>query len=115
MSSPTQQRGFDAESRALAFLQTHGLQLVARQWRCRFGEIDLIMREGGTLVFVEVRMRRAGAFGGALESLSATKMQRMSRAVELYLSQSRHTGAARVDAVLIDERKPIEWLENITG
>ncbi|HEY9447372.1 MAG TPA: YraN family protein, partial [Burkholderiales bacterium] len=50
-------RGVEAEDRAAAYLEARGLRLVARNYRCRFGEIDLVMREGKTLVFVEVRRR----------------------------------------------------------
>jgi putative endonuclease len=115
MASPKQAQGFDAESLALAHLQAQALTLVARQWRCRFGEIDLIMRDGATLVFVEVRQRKAGRFGGALESLSTTKMQRVQRACELYLAEHAHRGACRIDAVLIDSALKVEWMKNVTG
>lgn len=115
MSSPRQTQGFDAETQALRHLQSKGLTLEARQWRCRFGEIDLIMREGATLVFVEVRQRRGGAFGGALESLSASKMAKLQRAGELYLAQSTFHGNCRIDAVLIDAQQPIQWIKNVTG
>ena len=53
-------RGADAEELAAAFLQQHGLTLVTRNYRCRFGEIDLIARDGDTLVFIEVRQRSSG-------------------------------------------------------
>ena len=57
-------RGQHAEDLAAAFLQHHGLELLERNYRCRFGEIDLIARDGKTLVFVEVRMRSSASFGG---------------------------------------------------
>ncbi|UJP01573.1 MAG: YraN family protein, partial [Nitrosomonas sp.] len=56
-------KGSDAEQIALTYLQRQNLVLVAQNYRCRFGEIDLIMRDGATLVFVEVRMRGSEAFG----------------------------------------------------
>jgi putative endonuclease len=115
MSSPRQSQGFDAETRALAHLQAQGLTLVTRQWRCRFGEIDLIMRDGAMLVFVEVRQRKAGQFGGALQSLSASKMQRVVRACELYLAEHAYRGACRIDAVLVDAAHNVEWLKNVSG
>ena len=59
-------RGEQAEAIALRYLQAKGLDLVERNYRCRFGEIDLIMRDGKTLVFTEVRLRKSNAFGGAL-------------------------------------------------
>ncbi len=65
------ERGRHAESLAAAFLQQRGLKLVERNYRCRFGEIDLVAREGKTLVFVEVRMRTSARFGGAAASITA--------------------------------------------
>lgn len=115
MVSPKQAQGYDAETAALAFLRAQGLALVARQWRCRFGEIDLIMRDGGVLVFVEVRQRKPSHFGGALESLSAEKMRRVQRAAELYLAQHAEQGACRLDAVLIDAKGGVQWIRNVSG
>ena len=63
--------GARAEELCARVLQGAGLRLLARNWRCRHGEIDLIADEGGTLVFAEVRMRSAAAFGGAAESVTA--------------------------------------------
>ena len=57
--------GRTAEQLAAAFLERQGLTLLARNYRCRFGEIDLVMRDGDSVVFVEVRLRRSSAFGGA--------------------------------------------------
>ena len=77
----TRDRGNAAEDSALAHLQAAGLRLVVRNYRTPGrggGEIDLVMRErDGTLVFVEVRARASGAFGGAGGSISAAKQRRM--------------------------------------
>jgi putative endonuclease len=77
--------GSDAEEAALAFLRAQGLRLVARNYRCRFGEIDLIMGEGRTLVFVEVRLRMHSNFGGAAESITSRKKNRILAAARHYL------------------------------
>jgi putative endonuclease len=113
MGSPTQQRGFDYESLALQFLTAKGLVLVARQWRCRFGEIDLIMREGATLVFIEVRQRGSAAFGGALASITPTKLAKLTRTAELFIAESKFSGNCRIDAVLIGRDGQPEWVQAI--
>ncbi len=115
MASPTQAKGFDEETRAMEYLVAQGLRLVARQWRCRFGEIDLIMRDGDGLVFVEVRHRKSAAFGGALSSVTASKLAKMERAAQMYLVESGHRGHCRFDAVLVSPALQIDWLKNITG
>ncbi len=102
-------RGQEAEERAKRYLEAQGLELLARNWRCRLGEIDLIFRDRDTLVFVEVRSRQRGDFGGAAESLTARKLKRLQRAAALYLARNRHPGAARFDVVLIDGDR-LTWL-----
>jgi putative endonuclease len=102
-------RGAEAEERAARHLQAQGLKLLARNWRCRFGEIDLILREGSTLVFVEVRARGRGDYGGAAESITAAKQARLKRSAAAYLAQYNHRGACRFDAVLIDADR-LTWL-----
>ena len=62
-----------AEALAARFLTTRGLAIVGRNYRCRGGEIDIIARDGGTVVFVEVRLRRSAEYGGAAESITARK------------------------------------------
>jgi putative endonuclease len=67
--------GVQAEQSAAQFLQRHGLTLIESNYRCRFGEIDLILREGDTLVFAEVRQRSRSDFGGAAASIDTHKRQ----------------------------------------
>lgn len=109
--------GAEAERLAAAFLAARGLDVVARNVRSRFGEIDLIAREGATLVFVEVRMRRSTAFGGAAESITAAKRARMVAAAQTYLATLDHTPACRIDAVLLDglDGARIEWLKDVAA
>lgn len=82
-----QQIGQLAEDRALAHLQAKGLQLRQRNFRCRLGEIDLIMHDKEYLVFVEVRYRQSQVYGGALASVTPSKQQRLIRAAQVYLQQ----------------------------
>jgi len=103
------------EREAEALLKASGLTLVERNWLCRFGEIDLIMREGATLVFVEVRQRNSVRFGGAAASIGREKQARIERAIGLYLSRLPSVPACRVDAVLFDAASPPQWLKNIFG
>jgi putative endonuclease len=109
--------GARAERLAAAFLTARGLTIVARNVRSRFGEIDLVARDGDTLVFVEVRMRRSAAFGGAAESITAAKRTRLVAAAESYLATLDHAPPCRIDAVLLDglEGARIEWLKDVVA
>jgi putative endonuclease len=103
------------EREAEALLCGNGLSLLARNWSCRFGEIDLIMRDGSTLVFVEVRQRNSLRFGGSAASIGRDKRDRIERAIGLYLSRLPAMPACRVDAVLFDGSSQPQWLRNIFG
>lgn len=103
--------GAAAEDRAAAYLKRQGLKLLARNWRCRAGEIDLVMQAGNALVFVEVRSRASAAFGGAAASITPTKQGRLIRAAEHYLLQHPSHLPCRFDAVLIDGDN-LQWLRN---
>lgn len=103
--------GKEAENHAAAFLQNHGLRLVARNFRCRMGEIDLIMEHAGTLVFVEVRMRRSENFGGAAASITGHKQRKLIHAAQHYLQQQTKQPPCRFDALLLDGHK-IEWIKD---
>jgi len=103
--------GAQAERQAERYLQEQGLEPVARNYRSRFGEIDLIMRDGATLVFVEVRLRRNADFGGAAASIDAHKQQRIARTAQHYLAGLAQVPPCRFDAVLMDGGG-VEWLKN---
>ena len=106
-------RGGDAENLAAAFLERAGLEVVARNYRCRFGEIDLIARDGKTLVFVEVRMRTSDRFGGAAASITRAKRAKLSRAARHYLAGVARAPACRFDALLVNGNDDsIAWLKN---
>ena len=104
--------GQRAESDAERFLEAQGLTLVARNWRCRFGEIDLVMRDGATLVFVEVRMRSRRDFGGAAASVDAAKQKKLLAAARQYLAGLRTVPPCRFDVVALAADAPPEWLRN---
>ena len=107
--------GARAEDLCAQLLQGAGLRLLARNWRCRHGEIDLIAEEDGTLVFAEVRMRTGSAFGGAGESVTAAKRDRLLAAARLYLS-GRREAPARFDVFLVDgSAGRVEWIRNAFG
>jgi putative endonuclease len=105
-------RGRDAEEAAAALLQAHGLALVQRNYRCRFGEIDLIMRDAGALVFVEVRSRSHPDFGGAAASIDTAKQARLIRAARHYLATLDRTPPCRFDAVVFDARGQAQWIRS---
>jgi putative endonuclease len=104
--------GAEWEARALHYLEGRGLQLVARNIRCAFGEIDLIMRHGDCLVFIEVRYRRNERFGSAAESVNHTKQQRILLAAQEYLQHYPTALACRFDVIAITGTRRIEWLQD---
>jgi putative endonuclease len=107
--------GARAEDLCARLLQGAGLRVLARNWRCRHGEIDLIAQEGGTLVFAEVRMRSGPGFGGAAESVTAAKRDRLLAAARLYLSRRRET-PTRFDVFLVDgSAGKVQWIRNAFG
>lgn len=106
----TTARGREAEAAAARHLERHGLRVVARNFRVRGGEIDLICRDGATLVFVEVRLRRDGDFGGAAASITAAKRRRIVLAASHYLA-GRAESNCRFDCVLLDGER-LEWLRD---
>lgn len=113
MAETEQQRlGRLGEERALAHLTGHGLTLVDRNFLCKVGEIDLIMRHGAHLVFVEVRRRAGRKFGGAAASVTPAKQQRLIRAAQCYLLRYRTLPPCRFDLVAIDG-ETLSWMQNI--
>ena len=107
--------GARAEDLCAELLRAAGLKLIERNWRCRLGEIDLIAEERGTLVFAEVRMRSPGSFGGAAESVTAAKRQRLLAAARLYLSR-RAESPCRFDVFLVEgEPANVHWIRDAFG
>ena len=114
----TQQRGEAAEALARQHLEKHGLRLLAQNWRCRLGELDLVMLDADTVVFVEVRYRRYSAWGGAAASVDARKREKLSRATQLFLQQESRWAKypCRFDVIAInaDGQAPaqLDWIQN---
>lgn len=105
--------GAGAEDLALAYLHERGLALVTRNFHCRHGEIDLIMRDGETIVFVEVRLRRATSFASAAESIDRRKQARIVRAARYFLA-GRAEMPCRFDCLLMDRlhADAITWIND---
>jgi putative endonuclease len=103
-----------AEKLAAEFLQRNGLRLIESNFRCRHGEVDLILRDGDTIVFAEVRLRSTAAFGGAAASITSGKQAKVVRAAQFYLQHARSSSPCRFDAVLLDrlDATRVEWIQN---
>jgi putative endonuclease len=118
-SNQQQSTGEIAEQTAFDYLLKKGLKPVTRNYRCRFGEIDLIMQDGGTLVFVEVRFRRSSNFGSAAATVSSSKQQRLLKTAALYLQNQSHVPDCRFDVVGISQTMHdnktnfcVNWIQN---
>jgi putative endonuclease len=105
--------GREAELAAARWLEARGLTVVARNHRCRGGEIDLVMRDGPALVFVEVRLRTNPHFGDAATSVTPTKQQRLIRAARDYLARNRWQGPCRFDLVGFRGHGDPTWLRDV--
>jgi putative endonuclease len=103
--------GEAAEDAALAYLRAAGLGLLARNVRYPFGELDLVMHDAATLVFVEVRYRRGADFGGAAASVDRRKRRKLARAAQAWLAQHRQHARApcRFDVVAVSP-DGCDWL-----
>lgn len=113
MSRTAQQdKGQQGEDAALAHLLRQGLDLVERNFRCQGGELDLIMRDGACLVFVEVRRRQSRGFGGAAASITPAKQRRLVHAAETFLLRYPRVPPCRFDVIAIDAGR-IEWLRDV--
>ncbi len=103
--------GLEGEQRAERLLRDAGLQLITRNYRCRHGEIDLVMRQGTTLVFVEVRRRSRSDFGGAAASVDLRKQKRLVAAARHYLAGlGCEPPPCRFDVVAIEGAGEPQWL-----
>ena len=109
--SGKQCQGQHWEDQALAFLQARGLTLVEANFSCKSGEIDLIVRDRGELVFVEVRQRASSSHGGAAASITPAKQRRVIRAAQTYLLRFEQVPPCRIDVLAFDGDQ-VEWLRN---
>lgn len=107
--------GRDTESRAERLLRRAGLRTLERNWRCKGGELDLIMQDGDTLVFVEVRRRSRRDRASAAESIDWRKRRRLVHAARRYLQGWRHEPVCRFDVVAVDGpvgEEDLRWIKS---
>jgi putative endonuclease len=104
--------GRDKEQLAADYLVRQGLKTIARNHRCRFGEIDLIMRDGKALAFVEVRYRASTRFGTPAETVTVAKQRRLAAAAADYLRSQPSMLPCRFDVVAIGDHDQIEWIKD---
>lgn len=110
--------GKSKEKLACQYLEEKGFKLIEKNYYCRRGEIDLIMRDHDCVVFVEVRYRKNDIYGSALESITHHKQKRLIFTAQHYLQQTRTPLAARFDVVAISGNEAnlsIDWIENAFG
>nr|WP_314739364.1 YraN family protein [uncultured Haemophilus sp.] len=107
------------EQKARAYLESQGLKFVAANQQFKCGELDLVMLENDTLVFVEVRQRKSNRFGSAVESIDYRKQQKWLNAANMWLltkrKQSLDTAKCRFDVVAFEGDNPPLWLPNFLG
>lgn len=114
----TRALGDHAEQLAFGFLRNQGLRPVTRNYRCRHGEVDLIMLDDDCLVFVEVRYRSGRSFARAVLTVDDHKQRKLVRAAEMFLATRRNFAGnpARFDVIGVDRdgdgRTTVEWLRN---
>ena len=114
----TKNIGDQAELRAKKFLEANGLAIVAQNFHCRLGEIDIIAKSSDTLIFVEVKYRQKSQFGGAISAVSLTKQEKIKKSARIYLQQQQlneYNTSCRFDVVAIDgdmSQPSITWLTN---
>lgn len=111
-------QGAEFEEKAKIFLENQGLKFIARNQSFKIGELDLVMQQGSTIVFVEVRQRKNAHFGSAVESIDYRKQQKWLKAANLWLAkrnQSLDTANCRFDVVAFEGNNPPVWIPNFLG
>lgn len=112
------EQGSFYEQKARVFLEQQGLRFVAANQYSKGGELDLIMQDGQTIVFVEVRQRKSDRYGSAVESIDYRKQQKWQNAANMWLlkqNQSLDTANCRFDVVAFDGEQPPLWIPNFLG
>lgn len=110
-----QEQGAAGEQLAIQFLESQGLVNVSRNFRCKGGEIDLIMRHAEVLVFVEVRAHQDEGYGTPAETITRTKQRRLIRAASVYLQRYSLDVACRFDVVAItlgNQEPQLDWIQD---
>ncbi len=113
MQQTTREFGQEKEHQACDYLIKQGLDLVTKNYQCKMGEIDLIMQDKRTLVFVEVRFRNQKNYGGGLESITKNKQRKIIRAAQYYLLTNKkyQENPCRFDVVAIAPQKT-DWIKD---
>lgn len=106
------QRGRQYEDLGLRFLLGQGLVMLERNYRCKWGELDLLMQEQGTLVVVEVRFRKNNRYGSASESVTASKQARIIAATKHYIMTKNINQPIRFDVLAIMGDSDPDWIKN---
>lgn len=105
-------RGESAEEQAHNFLINKGLKPLSRNFRCKQGELDLIMTDRQTLVIIEVRFRKTDKYGSAVESITRAKQSRIIAATQIYLASQKTDSPIRFDVVAISGNGKLDWIQN---
>ena len=106
------QKGAQYEDLALQFLLDQGLTLIERNYRCKCGELDLLMEDKGALIIIEVRYRKDNRYGSALESVTKTKQTRIVAATKYYILAHKIDQPIRFDVVAITGDTHPQWVKN---
>ena len=114
MAKTTKQIGDAGEDRAVQILSESGYQIVERNFRTRYGEVDVIARDGKTLVFVEVKAKRDDFFGAPAEMITKAKLKKIKKTAAGYIEENEYAGPWRIDAVVIKGTQA-EIIRNITN
>jgi putative endonuclease len=112
MKDSTTNIGQHAEKEAWQFLATQGFELLEKNFSCRAGEIDLIVRDTETLVFVEVRFRQNSSYGSGAETVTSAKRRRIIRTAEYYLLGNPDTSNLDFRFDVISIGSSVDWIEN---
>jgi putative endonuclease len=119
MAQPRRKLGQWGEAQAAHYLESQGCQIVACNWRCPAGEVDLVAIDGDCIAFVEVRTRRGEAYGTPEQSITPRKLARMAAVAETYVYQESWQGDWRLDVVAIQVQglhiQSIEWYRSVSN
>lgn len=110
------EKGQYYEIKAESFLKGHGLKPITRNYWCKLGEIDLIMQDKDTVVFIEVKYRKSQQYGGALHALTFAKKTKLKKAIQHYIQHHQlQNNALRVDFIAINGQNPYQfnWIKNV--
>ena len=102
------------EDVAVRYLEENGVEIIARNYRCRLGEIDLIGRQGKVLIFFEVKYRKSTNYGSSLQAVDVRKQKQIVRTAKYYLTYDRSDSYIRFDVIGIDNDR-VEWIKDAFG